>query len=73
MHMHDIIKKITITHIYGFKLYSLSLSLSLSLSYFVLFILLSFGYTHEFTLSFLFFLIFFYNLLILDPSSFEPY
>ena len=45
MHMHDTIKKkITITHIYEFKLYSLSLT----------FILISFGYTHEFTLFFFF-------------------
>ena len=46
------LKKITITHMYRFKLYSLSLSLL----YF--FILISFGYTHEFTHSF--FLSFFF-------------
>ena len=39
------LKKITITHIYGFKL------LSISLFYFFIFFI-SFGYTHEFINSF---------------------
>ena len=45
----------------------------LSLSYFL--ILISFRYTHEFTLSFFIFLVywFFDDLFILDPSSFTPH
>ena len=64
MHMHGTIKKITSIHIYGFKLYSLSLSL------FYFFILIFFGYTHEFTPFFLYFFfvyLVFNDLFILDP------
>ena len=49
------LKKITITRIYGFKLYYLSL---------IFFILISFGYTHEFTLSFFFSFLFIEFLMI---------
>ena len=65
-HMHGTIKKkIIVTHIYRFKLYSLSLYLS----YFFI-ILISFGYTHEFTP---FFYWVFDNLFILDSFSFAPH
>ena len=60
------LKKITITHIYGFKLHTLSLSL----------FLISFGYTHEFTFFlflFLFIEFFSYDLIILDSSFFTPH
>ena len=63
MHMHGTIKKITITHIYAFKLYSLSLLF--------FYILISFRYTHEFTISFYYFFIeFFDDLFILHFSFF---
>ena len=63
----------THTHIYIYIWIEITLSLSLSLSYF--FILISFRYTHEFTLSFFIFLVywFFDDLFILDPSSFTPH
>ena len=78
MHMHGkIFKKNLQLHTYMDSNYTLSqknnlysLSLSLSLS-FILFILISFKYT---SLLFLFsFIEFFYDLFILNHSSFAPY
>ena len=56
------LKKFTITHIW--------IQIIISLS-FIFFILISFGYIHEFTL--FFFIGFFDNLFILDYSSFAPH
>ena len=52
MHMHGTIKKKLQLHTYMDSNYTLSLSLLF------FYILISFGYTHEFTLSFFFFLSF---------------
>ena len=64
MHMHGTIKKITIIHIYGFKLYSLSLSLLFFYFNFFLDIHMS---LLLFFFTFFFVYLVFNDLFILDP------